>query len=106
SIEPSLVDYITQHLGFVAHGKSCMLNFGNLEVTQRIDGTYAWLSFTANCPTDVGSLDVSYRILDGVDPSHRGLLRLSHDAVVQTAVLGGKDPVSHFSIDRPSPWRT
>ena len=103
--QPRLAAYAAQHLTLTAEGGGCQLRFGALEVNERIDGSYAWLPFLAQCAHEVRELEIGYRVLEGIDPSHRGLLRLSAGSVVQTAVLGGSDSLSRLAVDRASPGR-
>jgi len=88
--EPTLTQYVGQHLGLSTdRGSMCPLTFKTLAVNARVDGKYAWLSFTAHCTTTADNLAIRYRIMDGVDPSHRGLLTLTVGNNVRTGVLGG-----------------
>jgi len=106
SSAPRLVAYLAGHMSLSARTGSCPLSFRPIEVNQRVDGNYAWLAFSARCPDEVRSLRIRYDVLAGIDPSHRGLLRLEAGAAVQTAVLEpGAAPVS-FRVDRASLWRT
>jgi HupE / UreJ protein len=77
-----------------------------MQVNARVDGNYAWLPLTARCLEPVRALKIRYRVLDDVDPSHRGLLRLTARTAVEAAVLGGSQPTMTLAIDRPSLWRT
>jgi hypothetical protein len=86
---PRLSLYLLQHLGVATAGGPCTLSFGGLEVSPRVDGNYAWLPLEASCPSDVRQLEIRYDVLQELDPSHRGLLRLAAGGRVQTAVLGG-----------------
>jgi hypothetical protein len=43
--------------------------------------------------------------MDGVDPSHRGLLTLLSGKVIQTAVLGGSHGPVSLPLETPSRWR-
>jgi hypothetical protein len=103
--EPSLASYVAQHLALQVENASCALVFGPLKVNARVDGNYAWLSFAAQCPRNVRQLVIRYTLLDGIDPSHRGLLRLQSGTLVQTAVLGGSASSTTLEVDRASPWR-
>jgi hypothetical protein len=103
--EPRLASYVAQHLTLHVENASCALVFGPLKVNARVDGNYAWLSFAAHCPRNVRQLVISYTLLDGIDPSHRGLLRLQSGTLVQTAVLGGSASSTTLEVDRASPWR-
>jgi len=70
-----------------------------------VDGNYAWLPFTALCPAPVRELQIHYSMMAGIDPSHRGLLRLGAGTLVQTFVLGGADAAATLSVERSSFWR-
>jgi hypothetical protein len=106
SAEPQLSLYVREHLTLNSQGRSCALSFGSLQVNDRVDGTYAWLPYEANCPTAVRELDIRYTLMEGVDPSHRGLLTLTAGGIVQTAVLGADPSGSSFVLGSPSRWRT
>jgi hypothetical protein len=102
--EPRLVHYLEQHVYLSAESRSCPLQFQALRVNERVDGTYAWLPFSADCGMDVRQLSIRYSALDDIDPSHRGLLTLTAGSVVQTAVLGGLDGAAIFSLYAPARW--
>jgi hypothetical protein len=104
--EPRLRQYITQHLSIAAQQQPCKLTFQAMQINERVDGNYAWLPFSAHCPAAVQRLNVDYRMMQGIDPSHRGLLRLAAGDVVQTGVLGGTSPRAGFSVLAPSAWHT
>lgn len=101
---PRLDEYLAAHLAFSAQGAACQLTFGDLRVDDRSDGNYAWLPFSARCPAPVRRLTVHYRLMAGIDPSHRGLLTLAAAGEVQTAVLGGAAAEDAFDLGRPSRW--
>jgi HupE / UreJ protein len=100
--EPQLDRYVAQHLSLSAQTSPCMLAFRPIQVNDRVDGNYAWLPFTARCPVAVGQLRIRYSLLDGIDPSHRGLLTLTAGNIAQTAVLGGIATSASFSVFAPS----
>jgi hypothetical protein len=104
--EPRLVQYISQHLSIAAQDQPCKLTFQAMQINDRVDGSYAWLPFTAYCPAAVQRLSIDYRMMEGIDPSHRGLLTLAAGDVVQTGVLGGTSTRAGFSVLAPSRWRT
>jgi len=104
--QPEITHYLAQHLALAAQGAACDVTFGPLQINGRVDGNYAWLPFKARCPGAVNQLEVRYSVMDGVDPSHRGLLTLQAGAAVQTAVLGGKSTQAAFAVFSPSKWRT
>lgn len=102
---PRLAEYVDAHLELRVAGAACPLSFGPLQVNDRVDGSYAWLPFSARCPAQGGRLEIRYRVLDGIDPSHRGLLTLRARGVAQTAVLGGV-AASTLDLERASLWQT
>ena len=102
---PQLARYLAEHLSFAAQNDGCKLSFQALEVNDRVDGSYAWLPFTARCPVAVRQLTVHYTVMEGIDPSHRGLLTLTAGNVVQTGVLGGATARVAFAVFAPSTWR-
>jgi hypothetical protein len=103
--EPQLARYLAQHLTFTAQGAPCTLSFRSIRVNDRVDGSYAWLPLRARCPQAVGQLAIRYTVLEGIDPSHRGLLTLTAGRTAQTGVLGGPSAQAAFSVFAPSPGR-
>ena len=104
--EPRLDAYLEPRLTLSAGHRGCEVRFGSLRVNARVDGNYAYLPLSAHCAESVHELEIRYRILDDVDPSHRGLLRLTAGTALQAVVLGGRRPKMTLAIDRPAPWRT
>jgi hypothetical protein len=98
--------YVATHLGFAVPGGTCPLRFQALEINDRVDGSYAWLPFSAHCRNTVDALLIRYDLMSGVDPSHRGLLTLAAGGTTQTAVLGGGAAPLAFSIAAPDRART
>jgi hypothetical protein len=101
----ALVEYVARHLDLGSAGRSCTLNFGDLQVNTRVDGNYAWLPFTARCTPAARELTVRYSLMAGIDPSHRGLLTLTTGATTQPAVLGGSRESATFALGRADRWR-
>lgn len=91
-----LQSYVRTHLEFSNDKEICALNFQPLKINARVDGNYAWLPFEAHCGADGASLVIRYRLLDGIDPSHRGLLTFISGGVAQTAVLDSSRPQPFF----------
>jgi len=103
---PRLDEYIAEHLEFAENRGVCRLQFGGLKVHSRIDGNYAWLPFTARCAAgELHELTITYRLLEGIDPSHRGLLSLAAEGRFITGVLGGASPMSRLSLAEGTRWR-
>lgn len=83
----------------------CSMEFAPVEVNDRVDGNYLWLPFTATCGSRLTRLAIDYRLLQDIDPSHRGLLSLSAWGATQTGVLDGASAGRLISLDDPSAWR-
>jgi hypothetical protein len=98
----ALALYLSQHLQVSGPDGRCALQFGAVEVNERVDGNYLWQPFTAVCPGVLRQLTVDYRVLDEEDPSHRGLLTLIAQGVGQTAVLGGPRGARSFDLRHSS----
>lgn len=105
--EPQLLQYVGQHLFFLAQDSACPVNLGAMQVNDRVDGSYVWLPMSAHCPSAVRRLRIRYSMMADIDPSHRGLLTHTAGTVAQSAVLGagGASP-SDFEVYSPSAWRT
>jgi hypothetical protein len=103
--EPQLVRYISDHLTFSAQGRRCDVAFRPLEVSDRVDGHYAWFPFAGTCAEPIRTLEIRYSLLTGLDPSHRGLLTLIAGPTTQADVLGGAGSQSTFAVFAPDRWR-
>jgi len=104
SSEPALRDYVRGHLRLSSEGGQCPMSFGPLEVNDRVDGSYLWLSIGGECEAAIKRLSIEYTVLDLEDPSHRGLLALAANGAAQTAVLGGNAKARQFELNDPSTW--
>lgn len=98
----ALVLYLSQHLELSGPDGRCALQFGAVQINERVDGNYLWQPFTAICPAALRRLTIDYRVLDEEDPSHRGLLTLMAQGIGQTAVLGGAHSLQSFDLRHPS----
>jgi hypothetical protein len=103
--EPRVAEYLQQNLHFLAQEQPCPLTLESMQVNERVDGTYAWVPFTAHCPAGVRQLTIGYTVLTDIDPSHRGLLTLTAGRFAQTGVLGGQNSRGAFAVYAPPPWR-
>jgi len=103
--QSALQAYVMGHIVLAGRDGACKLSFAPVQVNQRVDGNYLWLPVTADCGSALKSLTIDYQVLNEEDPSHRGLLTLSANGEVQTAVLGGSSAARLFALDHPSHWR-
>ena len=98
--------YAFASLDLAADGVRCAIRPGAQQVERHSDGAYAVLWFASSCASAPSQLAVEYTLLAGVDPQHRGLLRLEHAGASQSAVLGGSEGTQRFSLSAPAPGRT
>ncbi len=80
----------------------CPEEFAPVRVNERVDGNYIWLPFSAACAGQLTKLFVDYRLMQGIDPSHRGLLAVTARGATQTGVLNGEQSIA---LEHPSAWR-
>jgi hypothetical protein len=102
---PQIAGYLQQHLGLAAQGSACELTTQAMLLNDRVDGAYVWVPLTARCSSEIERLTIRYSLMDGIDPSHRGLLTLNAGDAVQTAVLDGNTAQAAFAVFAPSKWR-
>ncbi len=103
SHQPELIAYVHDRLKLSANGNPCAVSFGAMQVNARVDGNYLWFPLGASCTgTD---LSIDYRLMQGIDPSHRGLLTLSAWGATQTGVLTPGRGAQSFALDHPEPLR-
>jgi HupE / UreJ protein len=100
---PALRSYLADHLTVEATGAPCPVQFGELRVNTRVDGNYAWIPVSVQCPTEPAQIIIRYQVLSGIDPSHRGLLKLDSGRGIQTAVLRSDTP-AELALARASRW--
>jgi hypothetical protein len=87
--EREIVDYVVRHLS-ISSGRSvgrCEVRGGALEVNERVDGNYLWVPLGLVCARSLDAITIDYRMMQGIDPSHRGLLVVSAYGATQPGVL-------------------
>ena len=98
-------DYVRNHLAIGAEGAACPIAIQPLQVNRRVDGNYVWLPISAQCATPVRTLQLRYSFLEGIDPSHRALLTVTANGLVQTGVLRASAAPVAFNVLSASPAR-
>ena len=72
----------------VATSANCTLTPNDLLIDRHSDGHYAVLRFAMSCPPATDSARIDYRLMQGIDSTHRGLLQwVGTGGAVQSAVL-------------------
>jgi HupE / UreJ protein len=96
--------YVASNLVLGDGTAGCATEFGAVRVNARVDGNYLWLPFAARCTSKLTRMSIDYRLLRGIDPSHRGLLAVTAWGVTQTGVLGAGTAPKLISLEHASPW--
>ena len=102
--QSTLATVLQAHLELRADGQACPLSITDLMVNPRVDGRYAWFALEAVCALAPQTLEIDYRLLFDLDPTHRGILVLTAAATTRSAVLGPEPSVRRFDLARPSAW--
>jgi hypothetical protein len=88
--------HVLAHLAVRADGQLCTAQPGEQLVDEHTDGAYTVLPVTLTCPGGARALAVHYTLFADIDPTHRGLLRLTDDGGTRTAVLDPNGPPQTF----------
>lgn len=95
--------YAASHLGVRLDGTVGALEPGAIRSMEAIDGVYGILEFLIRGVGDPEKVELDYRLFEGLDPHHRGLVRLTGAGQVQTAILDQIEPQQVFILARPNP---
>lgn len=102
---PAIAAYALSRLKLSSGGAECPLQVTQQLVDSHTDGSYTVLMLRGACPGAVEKLDLHYTLLSELDPQHRGLLALRHDASVTSRVLGPDNARQEFVLAEPQPWQ-
>lgn len=98
---PDIAAYALQRLTLSSARQPCPAKVSQQLVDQHTDGAYTVLGFHAVCPSAISTLDVAYRLFADTDPQHKGLLKLSHDGHIATAIFSPDAPVQSLTLGAP-----
>lgn len=101
----AIAAYALARLTLASDGAACPLRVTEHLLDDHSDGAYAVLRLQATCAADIVALDANYRLLFDIDPQHKGLLRLSHQAQTSTAIFTPSSPVQKLQVADASRWR-
>jgi hypothetical protein len=90
--EADIATYALPRLQVSSAGERCTLAADRLLIDTHTDGAYAVLMLRGSCPQAGPTLAIDYRLFEGLDPQHRGLLNF---------VEGGRSRSVVFSADAP-----
>lgn len=97
----AIAAYVLARLEIGSSGALCPTTATGHQVERHSDGAYAVLRFVADCPSTIGSLDVVYRLLAGLDPLHRGLVQVRAGEATHAGVLGPDRPAWRIALASP-----
>ena len=98
--------YALARLALHGDGQACRPELRELLVDEHSDGAYAVLRFEARCgAAPLRSLDIDYRLFADLDPTHRGLVRVTHAALTASGVLGPHQPRLELRLGESSRLR-
>jgi hypothetical protein len=89
----------------VDQGAACTMRVSEQLLDDHSDGAYAVLRLAGACPTAPAAIVVDYRLLFDIDPQHKGLLQLEHDASTSTAIFAADAPRQVLALAGASRWR-
>ena len=81
--------------------RQCSLQSRELLFDDHVDGGYAVVRFTAQCPFRAAQLIVHYRLLFDLDPNHRGLVDVRAAGHSQAFVLSEQIDTTTLNLDSP-----
>lgn len=90
----AIVAHALAALELSAAGRRCEPGPVALELARRGDGAYAVLRFTLSCAQPAERVDVGYRLLQGVDPTHRLIVSTGDDAPGLAVLRAASEPHS------------
>ena len=87
-----IAGYALPRLRVSSGGEPCALTAGTQQIDTHTDGTYAVLAFTGRCPQTGPTLAIDYRLFEGLDPQHRGLLNFIETGESHSVVFSADAP--------------
>jgi hypothetical protein len=101
---PAISAYALSRLKLSSEGQPCPLTVDQHLLNDHSDGTYAVLRMRAHCLAPITALAVHYSLLFDVDPQHKGLLNLSYQGRVSTAIFDPDRPQQVVRVAESSRW--
>jgi hypothetical protein len=84
---PEIAMYALRALALSTAKGACQVELGQQLIDKHTDGAYSVLRFQARCPQPIDTLTIGYTLFSGIDPQHKGLLRMTHAGATQTAIF-------------------
>jgi HupE / UreJ protein len=102
---PAIDASVERALAVGADGQACSLRSSDLQVSDRVEGRFAWIELAGQCPAAPAQLSLEYRLLFDVDPTHRGILVLTSGGVAQSAIFAPERARIRLRVAAASRWR-
>jgi len=90
--ERAIAAYALARLQVSSGGERCRLDPTGQLIDAHTDGAYAVLTFTGACPQAGPTLALDYRLFEGLDQQHRGLLNFVEDGESRSVVFSADAP--------------
>jgi hypothetical protein len=97
--------YAISRLQVSSGGERCSLIPTAYLIDTHTDGAYAVITFTGACPQPGLTLALDYRLFEGLDPQHRGLLNFVENGQSRSAVFSADTPHRIVGGDSSGPVR-
>ena len=97
--------YAISRLQVSSGGERCSLSPTAYLIDTHTDGAYAVMTFTGACPQPGPTLALDYRLFEGLDPQHRGLLNFVENGQSRSVVFGADTPHRIVGGDSSGPVR-
>lgn len=100
--ERELAGYVLGRLALSSGGEPCRVEGGRAGIVSHSDGAYLALPLSVRCPRPGGALSAGYQLFAGVDPQHRGILRMD-DGSDRTVILPPGAPPRRIAVQGAPP---
>jgi hypothetical protein len=101
----AIATYALGRLALSAQGQACIITPGEQLIDHHTDGAYTVLRFTVDCPNEIASLGLDYRLFADLDPQHKGLVKLTNEGATSTAIFSPDHAQQALAVAGASRWR-
>jgi len=99
-----IAGYALHRLQISSDGERCALASTSQLIDVHTDGAYAVLTLAGSCPQSGPTLAIDYRLFEGLDPQHRGLLNFVEHGDSRSVVFSTETPHRIVGGDAAGPW--
>ena len=102
--QADIASYALARLRLSSGGEGCALAPDDFRIDSHTDGAYAVMQFTGGCPRAGPTLAIDYRLFEGLDPQHRGLLNFVESGKSRSVVFSADTPHRAVGGDAAGPF--